>query len=113
MLLDRFRQPIGLADDFQAHIVLVQLRGFALEIMDEIFHQRIHFVLWPVPVLDGKSIERQVFDSELAGGANDDAGGFSAGAMALNARQVTLACPASVSIHDDGNMSWQRGLGLW
>ena len=107
MLLDHLRQTIGLADDFQADVVLVQLRGFALEIMDEIFHQRIHFVLWPVPVLDGKGIKREVFDAEFAGGADDDAGRFSAGAMPLNAGQMFLACPATVSIHDDGDMSRQ------
>src|SRR5213080_843743 len=107
MLLDYLRQAIGLADDFQADIVLVQLRGFALEIMDEIFHQRIHFILWPVPVLDGKGIERVVFDSEFRSGPNDDAGGFSASAVALNARQVFLSCPAPVAIHDDGDMPRQ------
>src|SRR6266403_771559 len=112
MLLDRLGQTVGLADDFQPDIVLIQLRGFALEIMDEIFHQGIYFVLWTVPVLDRKSIERQVFDAEFAGGADDDAGGFSASAVALNAGQVFLACPATVSIHDDGDVPRQRGFGL-
>src|SRR5437870_5217165 len=107
MLLDHLRQTIGLADDFQADIVLVQLRGFTLEIMEEVFHQRIDFLLWPIPILDRKSIEREVFYSEFAGGADDDTGGFGASAVTLNARQMAPACPATVSIHNDGDMARQ------
>src|ERR1035437_8676840 len=38
MLLHVFRQAINLANDFEADVVLVQLRRLGLEIMDEIFH---------------------------------------------------------------------------
>ena len=81
MFLHVFRQAVNLADDFEADVVLVQhLRRFGSEIVDEIFHQRVHFVLGPVRVLGGKGVEREILDAEFAGGADDDARGFRASA---------------------------------
>jgi len=50
MFLHVFRQTPNLADDIQAHVVLIEVRRFGFEIMDQVFHQRVHFVLGPVPV---------------------------------------------------------------
>ena len=78
MLLHVFRQAVDLADDFEPHVVLVQLRRLGFEVMDEIFHQRVHLVLGPVPVLGRKGVEREIFDAQFARGADDDARGFRA-----------------------------------
>ena len=104
MILDQFRQPIDLPDDFEAHIVFVQLWCLGLQVMDQIFHQRIDFLLWPVPILDRKGVEGQILDAQLTGGPDDDARGVCAGAMALDSRQMPLPGPAAIAIHDDGNM---------
>ncbi len=42
MLLDVFGETPDLTDDFETHVVLVQLGRLGLEIVDEVFHQRIH-----------------------------------------------------------------------
>src|SRR5215469_1723711 len=80
--------------------------------MDEVFHQRVHLVLGPVPVLDGKRVESQVLDSKLAGGADDYAGGFSPRPMTLNSRKVALPGPAAIAVHDNGHVGRKRGLGF-
>ena len=107
MFLDVFGQAINLADDFEANVVLVQFGGFGFEIMDKIFHQRIHFVFWTVPILDGEGVESQVFDAEFAGSANDDASGFRPGAVTFDPRQMALLCPTSVAVHNNGDVAWQ------
>ena len=78
VLLHGLRQPVDLADDLQPHVVLVQLRRLGLEIVDEIFHQRVHLVLGPVPVLDRKRVEREILDAQFARGADDGARRFRA-----------------------------------
>ncbi|SPE56269.1 hypothetical protein SBV1_2320021 [Verrucomicrobia bacterium] len=105
MLLDEFGQPVNLADDFEPDIVFVQLGGLGLEIMDQVLHEGIDLVFRPVPVFDGKGVKGKVLDGQLAGSANDDAGGFSAGAMALDPGEVPLPGPAAIAIHDDGNVA--------
>ena len=112
MFLHVFRQAVNLPDDFQPHVVFVQLRRFGLEIVDEIFHQRIHFVLGAVPILGGKSVEREIFDAEFARRANDRPRRFRALPMTLDARQAALLRPAAVAVHDDGDMLRQRRLGF-
>ena len=71
MLLHVFRQALNLADDFEPHIVFVQLRRLGFEIVDEIFHQRVHLILGAVPVLGGKGVKREILDAEFARRADD------------------------------------------
>ena len=112
MLLHVFRQPPDLPDDFETHVIFIQLRRFGFEIVDEIFHQRVHFVLRAVPILGGKSVEREIFDAEFAGGADDDARRFRALPMPLDARQPALLRPTAVAVHDDRDVLRQRRFGL-
>ena len=112
MFLHVFRQAVNLPDDLQPHVVLVQLRRLGLEVMDEIFHQRIHLVLGPVPVLGGKGVEREIFDAEFAGGADDFARRIGATPVPLDAGQMPCPGPAAVAVHDDGNVLRQRRLGF-
>jgi hypothetical protein len=112
LLLDEFGQAVNLADGVQADVVPVQFPDLPLEESGQVLHQRIHFVLGAVPVLDGKGVERQVFDARLARGAHDGADGLDAVAMPLHARQAALFGPASVAIHDDGHVRGNGGLGL-
>ena len=112
MLLHIFRQPVNLADDFEVDIALVQLRRFGLEVVDEIFHQRVHLVLGPVPILGGKRVEREILDAELARRADDFARRIRAAPVPLHARQSVLLGPAPVAIHDDGDVLRQRRAGL-
>ena len=58
MFLHIFRQTVNLADHLETNVVFVQFGRLGLEVVDEIFHERIHFVFGPVPILDGKGVER-------------------------------------------------------
>jgi hypothetical protein len=75
--------------------------------MDEVFHQCIHLILRPIPILDRKGVKREVLDSQLTGGPNNDASRFSAGTMPLDPRQMPLPRPTPITIHDDGDMPRQ------
>ncbi len=112
MLLHVFRQAMNLADDFQPHIVFVQLLRLGLEIVDEIFHQRVHLVLRTVPILGGKRVKREIFDAEFAGGADDFARGIRAAPVALDARQVARLRPAAVAVHDHRDVARKTGGGF-
>ena len=112
VVLHHVGQPPDLADDFQPHVVFVQLGRFGFQVMDEIFHQRVHLLLRPVPIFGGKGVEGQVFDAQLAGVADDGAGGFRPLAVALDAWQPALFGPAAVAIHDHRHVLGQAGAGL-
>jgi hypothetical protein len=77
-----------------------------------ILHQRIHFILGPIPVLDRKGVEREILDAKFAGDLDDGARGLGTLAVALDTGQVTLLRPPTVAVHDDGNVLGQGGLGF-
>lgn len=112
MLLHVFREAINLADHFQANVVFVQLRSLAFQIVDEIFHQRIHFILGSIPILRRKRVKRQVFDAEFSCGPDDDPCGFRPRPMPLHARQMPLLGPTPIAIHDHGHVLRQVSLGF-
>ena len=112
MLLHVLRQAVNLADHFEVDVVLVQFRRLGLEIVDEIFHQRIHLVLGPVPVLGGKGVEREILDAEFPRRADDFARRIRAAPVPLDARQTMLFRPAPVAVHDDGDVLRQRRAGF-
>ena len=85
---------------------------FGFEIVNEIFHQRVHFIFGPVPVLGRKSVEREIFDADFARRADDFARGIRAAPMTLDARQTMLLRPAAVAVHDDGDVLRQRRAGF-
>src|SRR5580658_1325207 len=59
LLLHEFRQAVNLADGVQPDVASVQFPDLALEKSGQVFHQRVHFLLGTVPILDGKGVERQ------------------------------------------------------
>ena len=62
---------MNLSDDFKPDIILVEIFRLGLEIMNEILHQRVDFILGPVPVLDRKRVEGEILDADLARRANE------------------------------------------
>ena len=54
-----------------------------------------------LPVLHREGVEGQDLDAKPGGPFDDLADRLDAGAMALDARQVTLCGPAAVAVHDD------------
>ena len=87
------------------------LRSSVVELEAEIalqqHHQRADLGGGTLPVLDGERVEREDFEAEPGGGFDDVADRVDAGAMAFDARQVALAGPAAVAVHDDGDVTRQ------
>src|SRR5271170_5854202 len=63
------------------------------------------------PVLAAEGIEREPADALAYGGFDRAAHGFSAFPVAGDPRQVAGGGPASVAVHDDGDVGWRRGAG--
>ena len=112
LFLDEFRQAVNLADGFEADIVAVQFADFRFEEPRQVLHEGIDFLFGAVPVFDGKGVKCQIFNSRLAGGADDGADGFDAVAMAFDAGQMALLGPAPVAVHDNGHVGGDGGFGL-
>jgi hypothetical protein len=91
-------------DGLEADVVFDELGQFVAEEAFEEAHQGVDFGLGPLPVLDGEGVKGEVLNAELAGGLDDVAHRFSARAMALDADHVLGLCPASVAVHDDGDV---------
>ncbi len=111
--LDKFGQTINLTDRFQPNIVFVQLTNFVFQEPRQILHQSIDFVLRPIPIFHGKGVKRQIFDPGFTGRANNSANGFDAIAMAFNAWKMAGFGPATVPVHDDGDVRRRRRFGFF
>ena len=70
-------------------------------------HQRADFGRRPLPVFDGERVEREDFEAEARRGFHHVAHRIDAGAVAFDARQVALAGPPPVAVHDDGDVARQ------
>jgi len=57
-----------------------------------------------LPVLDRKGVQGKDVYSEAGTGLDRIANRVDTGAMALDARQMTLRSPSPVAVHDDGDM---------
>ena len=57
-----------------------------------------------LPVLDGERVQRQHLDAEARRSLDDFAHRFDAGAVAFDARQMSLRGPATVAVHDHGDV---------
>ena len=76
------------------------------ELLEEV-HQRIDLDLGALPVLLAECVEGQRVDAEPPARAHGAAHGLAALAMTEGAEQALLLSPASVAIHDDGDVPGQ------
>src|SRR5580698_8569784 len=90
---------------FQAHIVSGESLDFRFEIATQKAHQKIDFCLRTLlPVFLRESVERQRRNSDARSGFDGRTYGGNTGAMSSHTRHVPAPGPASVSVHDDGDM---------
>ncbi|SVC88494.1 uncharacterized protein METZ01_LOCUS341348 [marine metagenome] len=99
-----FRQTVDLPNRFQTHVILVQFADFLLQIICEVFHDRLDLRLGTIPILGGKSIQSEVFDPKFTCSPNYCARRLNTATMTLNTGQMPAFCPAAVAIHYNGNM---------
>ena len=113
LLTDKSRQAIQLTDRPQPYLVLVHLPLLGFQVVGEELHQRINLVLGTIPVLDGEGVKSEVADTKRGGATQHRADRLCTTAMPLDSRQATLPRPTTVSIHDNGNVCREDGLGLF
>src|SRR5688572_5777250 len=102
--LDVGRQRVGSADDVEADVVAQQRVELQTQVALEQHHQGADLGRRPLPVFDGEGVEGEHLEAETSRGLHHVAHRIDAGAMALHARQMTLAGPAAIAVHDDGNV---------
>src|SRR5712671_6098755 len=93
-----------IADDLQAHLVLVQALGFLLQGGHEQLLERRNLFGGPAPVLRAEGEQRQVFDAAIGARAGDPAHPLDPLLVTGDAREIALLGPAPVAVHDDGDM---------
>ena len=95
---------VALADETQAHVVVVERTELALDRPAKQVQQQPDFRTRTLPVLTGEGEDRQHPDTGLAGALDDRPGRARARPMTGGARQTTRVRPAAVAVHDDGHM---------
>src|SRR5207248_11181354 len=68
---------------------------------------------WPLPVFRRKGVKREIFYLQFAAAFHAFAHRVCAFFMPFNSRQTTLLRPATVPIHDDGNVSRNDFRHFW
>ena len=89
----------------EADTVLLHIPQGFLQIPAQQLHNARHLVGRSLPVLRGEGVHRQVLHTQGAAVIGDAPEGLRAGGVTGGAGQTPLLCPASVAIHDDGNMA--------
>ena len=92
----------------KANPLLMQFRDLGTEIMPQQTGQVRHLLAGPAPVLTAECIQRQPFHT--AGNRRLDRAAYRlrAGPVPGHAWQVPRLCPATIAVHDDGNVSGDR-----
>src|SRR5262249_36781944 len=101
------RQLRPAADGREADILLHDLGALADQVFLQECHEEIELRLWPFPVLDAETVERELANPQAAAFLDGGANALNAAAMALDARQTTGAGPAPVAVHDDSDVGRQ------
>ena len=103
--LHQFRfEARQVSDHPEADAVLVQLAHFLFKSPDKQLHKERYFFGGAPPVLTAEREQRQIFDAEPVTGAHRAAHRLDPALMAGDARQEALLGPASIAIHDDGDV---------
>src|SRR6476646_6894948 len=98
-------QPIGLADDVKSNVVLEQCLELGAEVVLEQPHERRDLGVGPLPVLDGKRVQRQYARTQTRGGLDGVPHGVDAGPVPFDAGQMTVRGPPAVAVHDDRDVA--------
>ena len=101
------RQFIDAPDEADAHILLVHLPFFLVEILGKEAHEEIDLIMRPLPVFRGKRIDRQNFQLQIDRCIQNIMQRIHTRAMTDRAQEALPLRPASVAVHDDGNMARQ------
>ena len=105
LFLHRRRKLVLASNVFQPDVVLVEGRNFRLQIAAQQAHQEIDFAAGTLlPVLFRKRVQGQPGNPDARSGLDRRAHGCDSGAVSGHARQVAAFRPATVAVHDDGDV---------
>ena len=104
-VLDFRRKLTNAADVFHPHVVVVHALDVAHQVVAEQLHEEVDLGLGPAEiVLERKGVEGDEGQVNAGGCLDDELYAFGALLVAEEALQGALACPAAISIHDDGDV---------
>ena len=99
-------QRFNISDHADLHVILRRRLQAGLHIIAQQLHERRHLAVRAVPVLSGKGIDRQVFDTHAPGFLTDPLHIFAALGMSIIPGHPLCLRPAPVSVQYDCNMLW-------
>src|SRR5258705_3205548 len=102
------RQSVGPAEHAESSVASHQLGQLRVDRPLEQAHEHRDLVGRAAPVLGRERVEGQVAEAQRRGGANDRASRLHALVVSGHARQAAMGRPASVAVHDDGDMLGNR-----
>ena len=102
--LDILCQSALISDHTHAHMIFLRRLDTGLHIIAQQCHQCIHFILAALPVLRGKSIDRQVFNPHIICFFTDSLHIFCPLDMSVITGHSFCLCPPSVAIQNNGYM---------
>ena len=97
------------AEEAQAHVLLVEQRQLVHERGREEVHEQIDLVLRPLPVLSRERVDGQHVKAEADARRDRLAQRVDAGDMALAAVEPAGSGPAAVAVHDDRDVLGHAG----
>ena len=101
------RQCIDTSDEADAHILLMHLPLFPIEVLRKKPHEKIDLFMRTFPILRRKRIDRQDFQLQVNRRIQDIMQSIYACTMADRAQEALPLRPASIAVHDDSDMAWQ------
>src|SRR5690606_414234 len=101
------REFVDSADHLEPDVVLGKRLQLAAQVSLEQRHQRGDLGGGTLPVFDGERVQRQYLDAQPGTGFDDLTHGARARPVTFHPRQVTLTGPATVAVHDDGDVCRQ------
>ena len=102
--LDTGGKLVRATDGAEADAVADEGVEFLLQVILQEAHETADFVLGAFPVFDRESVEGEHFHAEVPGGEGGGADGLDAATVALDAGQAAGFRPASVAVHNDGDV---------
>ena len=109
IFLDGQGKFFGASEETQADIVSLKERHFFANVLAKELHKEFDFGSGAAPVFHGESIEGERFDVKTRASFDGGARGFRACAMSGDTGQMTLLCPATVAVHDHGDVPGEAG----
>ena len=107
LALQALGHALHAADEADAHIVVVHLLELFEQVLREELHEELDLRTRALPVLCREGVDRQGLDAQIDGSLEDVLERLDARLVARRADEALALRPASIAIHDDGDVARQ------